>query len=106
MSGDQPQVFGKATQEFPARVIEYFLYNKKGVNYMGRGLGTHNAQNQTVKIARDAVTYVTSGLTDGNTGQVLSYLNKANKSLNQLLLDGDACHLPYGKSTRKTSLLH
>ena len=90
MSGDQPQVFGKATQEFPARVIEYFMYNKNGVNYMGRGLGTHNAQNQTVKIARDSVTYVTSGLTDGNTGQVLSYLNKANKSLNQLRWMEDA----------------
>ena len=41
-------------------------------------------QSQTVKLTKDAVTYVTSGLVDGNNGQVLSYLNKSIKSLNQL----------------------
>ena len=35
-------------------------------------------------MTKDAVTYVTSGLIDGNNGQVLSYLNKSIKSLNQL----------------------
>ena len=75
--------FGKASQQMPARVVEYFLYNKKGMNYMGRSFGNQGA-NQTVKIAKDAVTYVTSGLVDGNNGMVLSYLNKAIKSLNQL----------------------
>jgi hypothetical protein len=90
MSGDLPQVFGKATEQFPARVIEYFLYNKKGMNYMGMNHSGINSQSNTVKIARDAVTYVTSGLVDANTGQVLSYLNKANKSLNQLRWMEDA----------------
>ena len=90
MSGFEPKVFGKATEQFPARVIEYFLYNKKGMNYLGRNFGATANQNQTVKIARDAVTYVTSGLVDGNTGQVLSYLNKATKSLNQLRWMEDA----------------
>ena len=75
--------FGKASQQMPARVVEYFLYNKKGMNYLGRSYG-NTGQNQTIKIARDAVTYVTSGLVDGNNGMVLSYLNKAIKSLNQL----------------------
>lgn len=90
LSGDQPQVFGKAMNQFPSRVIEYFLYNKKGMNYMGRGYGGPNNQNNTVRIARDAVTYVTSGLVDANNGQVLSYLQKANKSLNQLRWMEDA----------------
>ena len=90
MSGDTPQVFGKATEQFPARVIEYFLYNKKGMNYMGMNHSGINSQSNTVKIARDAVAYVTSGLIDANTGQVLSYLNKANKSLNQLRWMEDA----------------
>ncbi len=78
--------FGKTQQEFPNQVEEYFLYNKRGINYMGQsgGYGAGGGQNQTVKIAKDAVTYVTSGLVDGNTGQVLSYLNKAIKALNQL----------------------
>ena len=75
--------FGKASQQMPARVVEYFLYNKKGMNYLGRSYG-NSGQNQTIKIARDAVTYVTSGLVDGNNGMGLSYLNKAIKSLNQL----------------------
>ena len=77
-------VFGKAQNQFPARVIEYFLYNKKGMNYLGRGSMGPNSETQTVKLARDAVTYVTSGLVDGNNGRVLSYLQKAQKSLNQL----------------------
>jgi len=81
----EPNVFGQASRQMPARVVEYFLYNKKGMNHMGRSLGQPLGQgNGTVKIARDAVSYITSGLTDGNTGQVMSYLNKAQKSLNQL----------------------
>ena len=88
-SGNQPQVFGQASVQFPARVQEYFLYNKKGMSYMGRGTFGQQ-QNDTVRLARDSVAYVTSGLVDGNTGQVLSYLNKANKSLNQLRWMEDA----------------
>ena len=91
ISSREPAVMGQATAQMPARVVEYFLYNKKGVNYMGNGMGYSGQQKgDTVRIARDAVTYITSGLVDGNTGQVLSYLNKANKSLNQLRWMEDA----------------
>ena len=83
-SSNDTQTFGKSQAQFPARVEEYFLYNKKGINYMGVGQYGPNNMSQTVKIAKDAVSYVTSGLVDGNNGQVLSYLNKAIKSLNQL----------------------
>ena len=90
-SSRDAQVFGAAAMNTPAQVEEYFLYNKRGMNYMGgapgggSGGGSYtNNQSQTVKIAKDAITYVTSGLVDGNNGQVLSYLNKAIKSLNQL----------------------
>ena len=88
ISANEPQVFGQRGVQFPARVVEYFLYNKKGMNYLGNNWGTNKSQ--SVKIARDAVTYITSGLVDGNNGQVLSYLNKANKSLNQLRWMEDA----------------
>ena len=90
LSANQPQIFGQAMNQFPARVIEYFLYNKKGMNYMGQGYGGPNNRSNTVRIARDAVTYITSGLVDANSGQVLSYLQKANKSLNQLRWMEDA----------------
>jgi len=89
-SAKTEKVFGQRGVQFPARVLEYFLYNKKGMNYLGNTWGTNSGQGQTVKIARDAVTYITSGLVDANNGQVLSYLNKANKSLNQLRWMEDA----------------
>ncbi len=88
-SSKDSSTFGKASTNMPARVVEYFMYNKKGMNYMGRSFG-NNGQNQTVKIAKDSVTYITSGLVDGNNGQVLSYLNKAIKALNQLRWMEDA----------------
>ena len=91
-SSRDAKVFGTAAAQNPAQVEEYYLYNKRGMNYMGGspkggaygGLNHNTVGAQTVKIAKDAVTYVTSGLVDGNNGQVLSYLNKAIKSLNQL----------------------
>jgi len=89
-SAGQPQVVGQRTSQMPARVNEFFIYNKKGLNYLGRGSMGQQANNGTVKIAKDAVSYVTSGLVDGNNGQVLSYLNKAQKSLNQLRWMEDA----------------
>jgi len=41
LSAKDPQVFGQASAQMPARVIEYFLYNKKGINYMGNGVNHH-----------------------------------------------------------------
>ncbi len=87
-SSNHEKVFGKQQSQMPARVVEYFLYNKKGISYIGNTWGQQAGQ--SIKIARDAITYVTSGLTDGNSGQVLSYLNKASKSLNQLRWMEDA----------------
>ena len=89
-SANQPQIFGQRQVQFPARVLEYFLYNKKGMNYIGNNWQGGNSQQQTIKLARDSVSYITSGLVDANNGQVLSYLNKANKSLNQLRWMEDA----------------
>ena len=50
-SSKDGKTFGKASQQMPARVVEYFLYNKKGMNYMGRSYG-NNGQQQTIKIAK------------------------------------------------------
>ena len=89
----EPGVFGQPSRQMPARIVEYFLYNKRGMNMLSRGFNTgfgSQGQNDTVKLARDSVAYITSGLTDGNTGQVMSYLNKAQKSLNQLRWMEDA----------------
>lgn len=78
--------FGMAAVAAPTEIEEYFLYNKKGINYMGGGTSFNGmgSQDNNVRLARDSVAYITSGLVDGNSGQVLSYLNKAIKPLNQL----------------------
>jgi hypothetical protein len=81
-TGDDPMDY-----EFP-EIEEYFIYNQKGIY----PTGNINAKgpSQGVKIAKDAITYCTSGLVDRNKGSTLSYLHKAIKSLNQLRMIEDS----------------
>ena len=67
---------------------EYYMYTPTP-NYptgMISGAGGQKA----VKIAKDSITYCTSGLVDRNKGTVLSYLHKAIKALNQLRMIEDS----------------
>jgi hypothetical protein len=73
--------------DFP-EIEEYFIYNSK-VGYP-TGTSTSTGASQGVKIAKDAITYCTSGLVDRNKGSTLSYLHKAIKSLNQLRMIEDS----------------
>ena len=73
--------------DFP-EIEEFFIYNHKAVYPTGNTMQT-GAQ-QGIKIARDAITYCTSGLVDRNKGSTLSYLHKAIKSLNQLRMIEDS----------------
>ena len=73
--------------DFP-EIEEYFIYNPKSVYPTGNPMQT--GANQGIKIARDAITYCTSGLVDRNKGSTLSYLHKAIKSLNQLRMIEDS----------------
>ena len=61
---------------------EYFVYNPKGLN--------NTSANSGIKIAKDAITYVTSGIMDTNRNIVLSYLHKGIKVLNQLRMIEDS----------------
>ena len=91
--GDKQNVFQKLRSdnpmdyEFP-EIEEYFIYNPK----KSYPTGNINAQgaSQGVKIAKDAITYCTSGLVDRNKGASLSYLHKAIKALNQLRMIEDS----------------
>ena len=74
-----------ASIEMVEKVEEYFVYNEKGLGSAGTS-GT----NQGLKISADAITYCPSGLIDGNSGRVLSYLHKAIKPVNQLRMIEDA----------------
>jgi len=73
--------------QFP-EIEEYFIYNPKGSYPTGNVTST--GASQGIKIAKDSITYCTSGLVDRNKGNTLSYLHKAIKSLNQLRMIEDS----------------
>ena len=72
---------------FP-EIEEYFIYNPKSQYPVGNPSQT--GASAGIKIAKDAITYCTSGLVDRNKGTTLSYLHKAIKSLNQLRMIEDS----------------
>jgi len=60
---------------------EYFVFNDRGFNYGNKSVGPSTTG---LRIAKDSIVYVTSGLTDTQGTMVLSYLHKGIKALNQL----------------------
>ena len=66
---------------------EYFIYNDKGFNYGNKTVGPSTTG---LRIAKDSIVHITSGLTDTQGTMVLSYLHKAIKALNQLRTLEDA----------------
>ena len=67
---------------------EYYIYTP-APNYPTTMMASAGG-NKGVKIAKDAITYCTSGLVDRNKGNILSYLHKAIKALNQLRMIEDS----------------
>lgn len=71
---------------FP-EIEEYFVYTinnaKKSNTY------SHDVK-KSIKIAKDSITYVTTGPYDRNKGLALGYLHKAIKALNQLRMIEDS----------------
>jgi len=67
---------------------EYYIYTP-APNYPTTMMSSAGG-NKGVKIAKDAITYCTSGLIDRNRGNVLSYMHKAIKALNQLRMIEDS----------------
>ena len=68
-------------------IEEYYVYTP-APNYPMGSLG--GGSKGSIKIAKDSITYCTSGLVDRNKGTVLSYLHKAIKALNQLRMIEDS----------------
>lgn len=88
MSKKKDQSTGATLQK---KEKEYFLYSDKG--YYNAGNGNFSQQGATtggLRIAKDSIIHVTSGLMDANNTAVLSYLHKAIKVLNQLRTLEDA----------------
>ena len=74
--------------EIAERIDNYYIYNEKGL--VAGGTEGHGGGPTGLKITADAIAYCPSGLIDGNSGRVLSYLHKAIKPVNQLRMIEDA----------------
>lgn len=66
---------------------EYYIFNDKGFNYGNKSVGPSTSG---LKIAKDSILHIVSGLTDNQGTMVLSYLHKGIKALNQLRTLEDA----------------
>ena len=69
---------------FENKFQEYYIFNERGIH----PTATSNAGG--LRIATDAISYCPSGLVDQTHNQVLSYLHKAIKPVNQLRMIEDA----------------
>ncbi len=83
---DFGQSVNPTAYNFP-EVEEYFLYTPD----MGTSRGGYGGNPQKgIKLTRDSVAYCTSGLVDRNKGLTLSWMHKAIKPLNQLMMIEDS----------------
>lgn len=73
-------------------VDEYFLYNPEGIRNVG-GIGAVTGAAQStggIRVSKDRVAYINSGIFSPGGVQVLSHLHKAIKPYNQLRMIEDA----------------
>ena len=69
---------------------EYYVYNDKGFLSNAKSATIDDGSVKGVKIAKDSVVQVTSGLLNETNSMVLSHLHKAIKPMNQLRMLEDA----------------
>jgi len=82
-------VNGKNQVDFSNQEVEeYYMYDPNVGSSQNATYRVSDVNN--VKIAKDAIVYVTSGLVDRNKQTVLSFLHKAIKALNQLRMIEDS----------------
>ena len=80
--------------DFIKSVEEYYIYSEDqyntnaSTNTYGTSMGGDNAAG--LKLAKDTIAYVTSGLTDASRKVSLSYLHKALRCINQLRMMEDS----------------
>jgi len=88
---DLQNTFKGNERDLYPEIEEYYVYTPKP-NYPSGPMagGAAGGNKSTIKIAKDSITYVTSGLFDRNKGTCLSYLHKAIKALNQLRMIEDS----------------
>lgn len=66
-------------------VSEYYVYSEKGFSSKNQGIaGGIAATTQGLKIARDSIVLISSGMTDANGTLIMGHLQKALRECNQL----------------------
>ena len=78
-----------SSYNFP-ELEEYFVYTPGNTKSGAIASSFTGGSAKGIKMTRDSVTYCTSGLVDRNKGSTLSWLHKAIKPLNQLMMIEDA----------------
>jgi len=73
----------KSGVEFIKKIEEYFVYNERGI-VLDKAHTASPGSAATLKVTRDAICYVPSGLSDQDKNIALSYLHKAIRPANQL----------------------
>ena len=86
---DLQNIFKGTEKDMYPEIEEYYVYTPKP-NYPVGSLGGTSNTKTSIKIAKDSITYVTSGLFDRNKGTCLSYMHKAIRALNQLRMIEDS----------------
>jgi len=89
---DEYSASNNLAYNFP-EVEEFFIYTPDMGTYRagyGGNPGYGANPQKGIKMTRDSVTYCTSGLVDRNKGLTLSWLHKAIKPLNQLMMIEDS----------------
>jgi hypothetical protein len=85
VSGTQGRMLGDGDATLKRVVNEYYIYNEKGFSTKNQTVGiAQQAATQGLKIARDSVVLISSGMTDANGTLVMGHLQKAIRETNQL----------------------
>lgn len=83
------QIKDQASNALTKRIKkEYYMYSETG--FGANKVSNYSSSIQGLKIAKDSIVRVTSGLLNENNSVVLSHLHKSIKSLNQLRILEDA----------------
>jgi len=80
---------GDKLSALPKNTTEYYLYYPGGISNRVGGLGGPNTQ-KALKIAKDSISHIHSGILDAGNKMILGNLHKAIKPMNQLKMLEDA----------------
>lgn len=85
----KPKYNGEKLSSLPQSATEYYLYYPGGISNRVGGMGAPDSK-KAIKIARDSISHIHSGILDAGNKMILGNLHKAIKPMNQLKMLEDA----------------